>query len=254
MQRIRVFLHLYSMNKTIWKKIIFVATALFALAIVSCQKDDTLYYNNYTMGNIVEGRFVSDQGNTFNVVEQVCSGNIGEEKRVMMLCDVLNETEGAGKEYDVRLTTYYRVLTKNAVALEDASEGEIAVQDPVHIEELWFSGGYINLLISTPLKVGSETKHLINLVYSKDKEGKYVFNLRHNGYGEVISKENQSEMVISGGSYVSFPIADLIKEDEAKIVLNWKWYEGVEMTYDFSKEKEYEFEYGWKRSGFMQNF
>ena len=110
------------------------------------------------------------------------------------------------------------------------------------------------MMLRTPIKSGSGTKHLINLVYSKNEDGKYVFNLRHNGYGEVISKENQSEMVISGGSYVSFPIADLIKEDEAKIVLNWKWYEGVEMTWDFSKEKEYEFEYGWKRSGFMQNF
>ena len=47
---------------------IFIA-AIAAVSIVSsCQKDDTLQYNNATMGNIVDGRFVSDQGNIFNVV------------------------------------------------------------------------------------------------------------------------------------------------------------------------------------------
>ncbi len=244
------------MNRTIIRKSILgiVVAATAALATVSCQKDDTLYYNNFTMGNIVDGRFVSDQGNTFNVVENTCDGKLESEKRVMLRCDVLNATEGSSKEYDIRLTGFHRVLTKEAVALEDASEGEISVQDPVHIEELWFAGGYINMMIRVPMKAGSETKHFINLVHSKKEDGKYVFNLRHNGYGEVWSEENKSQIVISGGSYVSFPIADLIKEDEATIILNWKWYEANEMTYNFNKEKNYEFEYNWKRSGFIQKF
>ena len=52
--------------------ILTIAAAAMALAAASCQKDDTLYYNNLTMGNIVDGRFVSDQGNTFNIVDQTC--------------------------------------------------------------------------------------------------------------------------------------------------------------------------------------
>lgn len=233
------------------KTIISIAAAVLALVAVSCQKDDTLYYNNLTMGNIVDGRFVSDQGNTFNVIEQMCTGKLEEQSRAMVLCDVLNETKGASKEYDIRLTSFTPVVTKDAVALEDAAEGEIAVQNPVHIDQLWFSGGYMNMLIKFHYNEDNDQKHLVNLVWSKDEEGKYILNFRHNAYGEVWSKENSSKLTISGG-YVSFPINSFINEDEATIVLNWKWYKSPGVGYDFTTEKDYSFEYEWKRSGFEQ--
>lgn len=230
------------------------AAAAAAFAAVSCQKDDTLAYNNMTMGNIVEGRIVSDQGNTFNVVEQSMSGNYSESKRIMMLCDVLNETEGAKDEYDIRLVSFASVLDKKAVALEEAQEGEIAVQNPIFIDQLWFSGGYINMFIRTHVKKGSSTKHLLNLVYSKNEKGEYILNLRHNAYGEVWTKDETSNFVLSSGAYVSFPIADIITEDNAKLNLVWQWYKSSGMDYDFNTEEEYRFEYNWERKGFIQNF
>lgn len=231
------------------RSFIYIAAAL-SFAAVSCQLDDTLYYNNMTMGNVVDGRFVSDQGNIFNVVEQKCAGNLQDEKRIIVLCDVLNETEGAADEYDVRLNQYAKVLEKNAVEAAEATEGEIAVQDPIQIEELWFSGGYINMQIRFLAKKDSKTKHLVNLVYSKNEEGKYVMNFRHNGFGEVYSKENQSDMYFSSG-YVSFPLT-FVQEKEAKFVFSWKWYKSPGTGYDFSEEKEYSVECKWKREGFEQ--
>ena len=148
----------------------FICIAAAVAAVVSCQKDDVLQYNNMTMGNIVDGRFVSDQGNTFNVVDQSCEGRLEEQKRAMVVCDVLNQTNGSDKEYDVFLRSFAYVLDKDAVAIENASEGDIAVQDPIHIEQLWFSGGYLNMLIKFHAIEGSGVKHLVNLVYSKDEE------------------------------------------------------------------------------------
>lgn len=233
------------------KTIISFAACVSALAAVSCQKDDTLYYNNLTMGNIVDGKFVSDQGNTFNIVDQLCTGNLNSETRAMVLCDILNETQGASKEYDVRLTSFSRVLDKDAVALESAAEGDITVQNPIHIDQLWYSGGYLNMLIKFHYDASNDQKHLVNLVWSKDEEGKYILNLRHNAYGDVWSPENSSKLTISGG-YISFPITKFIEEDEAEIVLNWKWYKSPGTGYDFTTEKEYSFEYDWKRTGFEQ--
>lgn len=235
------------------KSIISMAAAVLALTAVSCQQDDTLYYNNLTMGNIVDGRFVSDQGNTFNVVEQVCVGNLQNHERAMVLCDVLNETKGASNEYDVRLTSFSSVLAKDAVALEEAAEGDIAVQDPIHVDQLWYSGGYFNMYIQfhydnvTP----DNEKHFVNLVWSKDEEGKYILNLRHNSYGDAWTSENSSKLIISGG-YVSFPITKFIEEDEATLILNWKWYKSPGTGYDFTTEKDYFFEYEWKRTGYEQ--
>ena len=52
--------------------IITIAALLFAAA--SCKKDDTLRYNNVTMGNIEGETIVSDQGNIFNIIENASAG------------------------------------------------------------------------------------------------------------------------------------------------------------------------------------
>lgn len=236
------------------KSIVYVVAALLASVVVSCEHDDTLYYNNQTMGNIVDGRFVSDQGNVFNIVEQECGGNVASASRAMVVCDVLNETAGAANEYDVRLRNYYSVLVKNPVALADASEGDIAVQDPIVVEQLWYSGGYLNMLIRFQMISDSETLHLVNLVHSKDADGKYILNLRHNAYGETCEKQPIGTMVFNGGGYISFPLLDIVKENEAKLVFSWKGYETAEggYGYDFAVAKDYSYIYDWKRNGFEQ--
>lgn len=232
------------------RKITIIAACI--LTAVSCQKDDTLYYNNLTMGNIVDGRIVSDQGNIFNIIENASAGQIDTMKRAMVLCDILNVTSGGKEnEYDVRLNSFSPVLTKNAVALADATDEEITVQNPVHIDQMWYSGGYLNMMIRFPVKPGSKVKHFINLVYEKEAEGKYTFNLRHNAYGETLNDKNSSSMALAG-AYVSFPISKTISEDEAELTIKWKWYESVGSGWLFSSEKEYVGEYEWKRSGFEQ--
>ena len=112
-------------------KRIFLALGItvLSLASVSCAKDDTLYYSNLTMGNIVDGKFISDQGNIFNIEEQECTGNLESLSRAMILCDVLKKTEGSENEYDIRLIDFVSVLEKDALTLEtaDAEEEGLAV-------------------------------------------------------------------------------------------------------------------------------
>ena len=232
------------------KSFIYLA-AILSFAAVSCQLDDTLYYGNFTMGNVVDGKFISDQGNTFNIVEQSCGGKLELQKRAIVYCDVLNETDGATDEYDIRLIQFAPVLEKNPIEAATATEEE-KVEDPIQIVSLWFSGGYINLELISHIKKEDSQKHLINLVYTKDKDGVYNLTLRHNAFGEVYSEETADELIITpNGSYVSFPLT-FIEEDEAKLIFNWKWYETPGAGYDFNRIKENKFEYKWKREGFQQ--
>lgn len=228
--------------------IITLAAVLLAFSAASCAKDDTLYYNNITMGNIVGGRIVSDQGNTFNIVEDLTLGKIDTMKRVLVSCDVLNATAGAAAEYDIRLNQFVPVLDKEPVSVDDASSEDMLVQDPIHIEQLWYSGGYINMLLRHPRYPESTQKHMVNLVWTTDGNA-YIFNLRHNAFGEV-KTEGGKEMVLAG-SYVSFPVASLIKEDSATIMLNWKWYKSAGSAWS-SEVIDYSVEYDWKRGGYEQ--
>lgn len=235
------------MNKAS-KLILGFSAALIAFGAISCKKDDTLYYNNMTMGNVYDGRFVSDNGNTFNVVEQNCEGKVDTMKRAIVICDILKETAGAENEYDIRLNQLASVLTKNPISVTEAI-GDAAAKDPINIRELWYSGGYLNMYIQVPVKEGSEVKHLINLVYTANQDGSFTFELRHNAFGELRNDADPKSYL--GGGHVSFPILDVIKKDNAKLNIKWKWYESAGYAWT-NTIKEYSYEYGWKREGYEQ--
>ena len=220
------------MNHYFKKITYFLAAAAIAFSMSSCEKDNTIMYNNCTMGNIVDGRFVSDQGNIFNTVEQVCTGDLLSMKRAFVICDVLNKTEGGeDNEYDVRLNQIVSVLTKDVVPTANITT-EMLTEDPIHVEYAWLAGGYMNMYVMFPIKVGSTTTHLINLVHEgnmtnpetgEDLSGTYRFSLRHNANGDKIDQSQIVDYIMAGG-YVSFPINKLIQEKEAIVKIEWTWY------------------------------
>ena len=207
----------------------FICIIAAAAALVSCKQDDTLQYNNVTMGIVVDGTFTSDQGNIFNVVEKNCSGNLESMKRAIIACDVLKKVEGTDNIYDIRLNNMAEVLTKNAVTKDFAdADKDLAVEDPITFDNIWISGGYLNLYAIFETKtLGSVKKHLVNLVLDEKESsaGKYVFTLRHNSFGESLMYESTG--IALAGSYVSFPISELIKENSAEITIKCKWYKNA---------------------------
>ena len=243
------------------KKILrtFAAAGIFsALALVSCKKDEAIYYGNVTMGNIDGETIISDQGNIFDIAESGVTVNLAsfEYGRVMLSCDVLKKTQD--QRYDIRLTGIASVLTKDAVKASTITdpESELAVENAINIREMWYSGGYLNMLIEFAQKQGSKTKHFINLIHddvtaaSEDQKGKYTFTLRHNAYGEV---PVQNETYVSSMGYVSFPIANLIEGDEADITIKWKSHKYENGAYDLYETQDASEDCKWKRSGFEQN-
>ncbi len=234
------------------------ASALIALiAVTSCKKDDTICYDNVTMGNIEGENLISDQGNTFDIVEATYDVILEkfEYGRVIFSCDVLRET--AENRYDIRLTSIQSVLTKEPVKASTITPDlDVAVEDPIIIRELWYGGGYINMLIQFAHLRGSEGKHLINLVYedavaTEDGMKSYTFNLHHNAYGETPNEENHLNFDPSLG-YVSFPVAGLIEGDKAKITVKYNTHPLVGGHFDYLNSSEVSRTYDWERIGFQQ--
>ena len=75
-------------------KKIFASLIITLLAVTACKKDDTICYNNITMGNIVDGSLVSDQGNTFDIMNapDILTPENFQYGRVILVCDVLKKT------------------------------------------------------------------------------------------------------------------------------------------------------------------
>ena len=238
------------------KYIIRIAAALAAFMIMaSCAKDDTIRYNNITLGNFVGDKFVSDQGNEFTIVENMTGEKFDGIKRAIMQCDVLRKVQGTENGYEVRVHYVGEVLTKSPVETAvAAADPEKIVEDPIKIEDAWISGGYLNMYVMFEIQAyppKENSKHMVNLVFDENGtgSGKYTMTLRHNAYGETLptdsadndnSNEESSdedsdnddggEMEPQGqnpiqwgltGAYVCFQISDLIQENEAEITLKW---------------------------------
>ena len=172
----------------------YICTLLALMALTACKKDETLRYNNMTMGNIHGEQIISDQGNTFNITESLFDVNLDSfpNGRVMVLCDVLKET--SEKTYDIRLTGISNVLVKDVKTMADSTpEEDLTADDPLILREIWYSGGYLNMNIEIAIKHGSESVHYINLLRNENdqKEGEYTFILRHNALGEVPSADDR---------------------------------------------------------------
>lgn len=223
-------------------------------ALAACKKDETLRYNNVTMGNIHGEEIISDQGNTFVITESLFSVDLNDfdSERVMLVCDVLRET--ASQTYDIRLTGITSVLTKKIKTFDETtSEEDLTVDDPIVIRDLWYAGGYLNMAIEVAQKKGSNTPHYLNLVHDAAvaEDGTYTFLLRHNAQGEVPSEEDRD--FSTGSGYVSFPISNFIKEDSAKIVLIWNSHKFMGSGYSLIQTEMLCHEAEWERSGFEQN-
>lgn len=238
------------------KKII--TSALIAIiSLASCKKDDTICYNNLTMGNIVDGNIVSDQGNTFDITGAPLdlSQETFKYGRVILLCDVLKKT--AENRYDIRLTGIESVLAKEPLPTSVVTpDSEAAVNDPIFVRDIWYGGGYINMLIEFARKSGSQKKHLINLIHedaatTEDGLKTYTFSLHHNAFEETPDNETVLDFEMYGG-YVSFPVAGLIQEDEAKITINWSTHQVTNGNISWIETKEISKTYDWTRSGFEQ--
>lgn len=233
---------------------ILAAAALIISAATSCSQDDTIRYVNVTMGNVVDEHIVSDGGDIFYVTENPIKAELSEFDRVLLTCDILNKTPDAqsDNEYDIRLTDIQSVLTKAPVNSGEITEdSDIAVNDPVSFSQIWNAGGYLNMYIMILGKQNSKTAHLINLVYDEQEseEGVYVFELRHNAFGEV-PEEGASDYKL-GGSFVSFPIADIIEGNNATIRMKWRWYKEVGAGLS-SEIEEHSTDYKWERTEFEQ--
>ncbi len=223
-----------------------IAAGVAAFFAVSCAKEDTtLRYNNVTMGNIVNGTFISDQGNRFNIAEQTCAGNIADFNRALIICDVLNSTE-AENVYDIRLNFMAGVLVKDMLPV---SETEYA-NDPIIRSEFWVSGGYLNIGLSFPIKKTDAKKHEFNLLHEK-KEGVYKFTLRHNAEGEIIKEEGGNNDLMQTFTYLSFPITSIITEDKAKIEIETTNYI-IEGNYITNKSTASTIKMDYMKSGYEQ--
>ena len=202
------------------------ATALIAatLLAVSCFKDNTILYREITMAEVVgPNQVVTDVGLTYNIVEQVCEGSLEGLSRVLIYCNVLKQT--GDKEFNVQLLDFVAPLKKDVVRSSTLTKPDDGLGlDPIAVSSVWVSSGYLNLGLAV-LILDAEKEHTINLEFDDTAPMDTLrFTLRHDdGMPDDMNLIADDSTV--GGTYATFPIANLLPEGVTTlpIKLTWVW-------------------------------
>lgn len=204
-----------------------IAASVFAsfLAAPSCSQDNTLQYGVSAIGTITADRFTSDAGTVFHIEEDLSGKYLEDDSRAFIIYDVLNKNTDSG--YGIRIREGYHVTVKAPVNASSESE-DMQAEDPVNVTGIWISGGYVNMHVLFPMIIGSSVRHSINLILedNPDTWQGYSFSIRHNAFGETMSGTDSGKFILGGG-FMSFPISDMIREDEAAVRFSWKWYKSA---------------------------
>ena len=207
--------------------------AIIAAAFSSCLKDNVIMYGEQTFCDVKDGRLYTDTGNIYTVVNN-STGEVWDTlSRAFIYCDVLNKTKDAAteNEYDIDLKAFARVLPK-VPALKSGADDAVVGTDPVLFVQGWVSGVdklNLNVRFAISYKKESKTMHLLSVLFDDDKSNAdtLVFELRHNGNGEVFGGENiQDDETAFTDGYLSFKLDDYLPDNQESIVIriNSMWY------------------------------
>lgn len=177
----------------------------------SCDDDKGYSLDNYTVAMATVERsgdssypyLLLDNGKTVWLsASQVPFSKLPAGQRMAANLTLLADNQD-GFDYLARLNSYYLVLTKNIIKLDEANQDSIG-NDKVGIVDMWVGGNYLNIEFS--MYVPSTEKHMVNLVDNTIEEhpsdGYAYLGFRYNAMGD----ENQSHVV---RQLVSFNLGDV---------------------------------------------
>lgn len=198
------------------------SATLVALCAVSCVWNTPLY-NDTTMADVIDATTLkTDAGITYKVVDQLCDGTLEAGKRVLAACNVMKKKTET--EYDVELVTFLVPLKKETV--KSSSVTDPLGDDPVFVNSLWISGGYLNMRF-TVQELEEGKVHTMNLEWLDTQPADTLrFVMHHDdGIDGIHIPSDEDRDVMYGSAYATFPIKALVPAGvkEMPVKINWNW-------------------------------
>lgn len=208
-------------------------TVVFAIALaaVACSKNSGAILSRVTtIATASDGKLLTDNGETF-IINSGADGKDLSSGRWYIIADLVSKR--GENTYEVNLQKILPVLVKNIRNDSTPLEPEVLVKDPIEAENIWISGGYVNMEILLLFISDSETVHLVNLVLDTGRShaDSLFFDIRHNAYGETpANPKYPSDKFLGGRSYASFPLSSLPSPITGETVFQFRfpWYDDLE--------------------------
>ena len=190
-----------------------------ALAFSSCENDHEPVYESYGLVNKLEDNQFSitlDNGFLAYPQEHVINpSRLNDSTRLYMHFNITDEKDSTA---NIRII-FADTILKKPILTYDESILDSMGNDPIHEIKAWIAHGLLNLEFEYAGRYGlasSGHKHMVNLLQHPTIDGKYVFEFRHNSFGD------RREEYYRGSA--SFPIAKRLEgvEKPVEIILKYR--------------------------------
>src|SRR5690554_2104275 len=221
------------------KRMLFLFSALLALAAASCSvNDDEGEYYQYRLGIIERSSsdttftILTDDGYRLKPTEFLGSGNENVDgKRVLVQFAIVSEVESSEIDYEVKVALIENVPVKTIITANEEVRDSLG-NDPVSISALTLGNGYMNVQFS--LYDQKAEKHYLYMVYDEEKqekEGFITLDFHHNAHDDIKSSP------YSG--LFSFPLEQFEEEESGTIKFLFRSRKEDNST--FTHELEYKY-------------
>jgi len=204
--------------------ILFAATLIGMSACDFTPEESFVIYNDTELCSVVNGKILTDNNLIYEVVENEANAKLEDYDRVVIVCDIVKLNQDGS--YQIKLKSISKIQTKDFLESTSLSEGEALSMDPISLQSIWFSGGYLNIGFAFYAKTGSTNPHTIDLIVQRPSEAgeKLTFYLRHNAEGENVTENNFDDYNLVG-SYISFRAEEFFPANSStEIDVKWVWY------------------------------
>ena len=191
--------------------------ALSLLLFAACAKDGGVRYTGLEMGQLCSGIFTTDQQVQLTVSDNPSGYDLQTDRRVMARYQALPGEGGL----TISLTELWETVTLSPAPVTEAPG--LVTDDPVRLEDAWFSGGYLN--IGLRYEGSDPDLHRFALTYAAEA-GKMTLRLYHDN--RETAREDGSRHI-----YLCFPLEPVTEafrkevSADAKripILLSWNGY------------------------------
>lgn len=200
------------------------AAAAVMAASLSCSKDDTVIFNDVTMGTLSgNAEILTDGGNIYNIVDGKTVEGIDPGTRVFVTCDILGRDGEAADRYNVRLNSVE--VPVSGLTVESADADLSGWTDAISVSDAWISAGYLNLYCVWIGRRDSSAEHGIMLVHDSAAADTVRFSLVHDAKGEGFYEDTAVPSDLKTiYKTATFPVGKYISGENVTVKLSWTWH------------------------------
>lgn len=220
---------------------------LALVSFSSCLKDSDVLFTTTVIADVEGTTLVTDNGIRYDITNTE-EFDFTDIKRVVAM--VYAKKQISDTEYEGTIYAMAPVLVKDYLVKSAINEDEVG-NDAVNLDGFWYEGQYISVRYNITSITGSETKHLLNLVYDDVRSGKdtVYFELRHNAYKESYeyteslddsASETKQTFEINTG-YASFPCGEDFIKDGQVVHVDYEWLTQTADGYYSPLKRKYDY-------------